>query len=117
MIKIVRLKDNGFDIICDMLDQTAESVTLDQPMEFEVRNKELAMNYWLPINMIKENSVSIKLDNILCVIDPTSEFVEFYANTVERIGGVLSGDEDQEHYEDIMDAMDELDSNKGLVIH
>lgn len=117
MIKIVRLKDNGFDIICEFLNETDTTVDMKQPMEFEIRNKELAMNYWLPINMVKDDTVTIKKEDILCSFEPTDEFSEFYANTVERIEGSLSGDENQEFYEEVMDAMDELDSNKGLVIH
>ena len=83
-VKIVRFKD-GMDVICFFDNLNAEVVDIIEPMMFEVRNMNLVMQQWLPIAMIKENRASVKWEDILCVMEPSDDFKEYFHTTVEKV--------------------------------
>lgn len=122
-IKIVRLK-NGEDIVGQIIN-VDDSYDVIEPMTVDVayRGKEagLVMRHWLPIQLVKHNEINIKQSDVLCVLEPSDDFVEYYMNTVEKIHDLLKArnlvDElDDEEMNDIMDALDELQQD-GNTLH
>lgn len=122
-IKIVRLK-NGEDIV-GQLYNIEDSYDVIEPMtvDVEYRGKEagLVMRHYLPVQLVKHNEITIKQTDVLCVMEPSDDFVEYYMNTVEKIHDLLKArnlvDElDDNEVNDIMDALDELQQN-GNTLH
>jgi len=121
-VKIVRFKD-GMDVICYFDSQNNEVVEVKEPMMFEVRNMNLVMQQWLPIAMIKENRASVKWEDILCVMEPSDDFKEYFHTTVEKVNASIqtkknaSSDEEKEYMLEVISAMDEMDNTKNLKLH
>ena len=121
-VKIVRFKD-GMDVICYFDSQNNEVVEVKEPMMFEVRNMNLVMQQWLPIAMIKENRASVKWEDILCVMEPSDDFKEYFHTTVEKVNASIekkknaSTEEEKEYMLEVMSAMDEMDNTKNLKLH
>ena len=121
-VKIVRFKD-GMDVICFFDNLNAEVVDIIEPMMFEVRNMNLVRQQWLPIAMIKENRASVKWEDILCIMEPSDDFKEYFHTTVEKVNESIqkkknaSTDEEKEYMMDVMNAMDEMDNLKNLKLH
>jgi hypothetical protein len=123
-VKIVRFKD-GLDVISnvfykhDMGDQPNGEVELTNPMMFELRNQNLVMEHWLPLAIMKEKSVVIKNSEILCTMEPNEDFEEYYTNAVKQMNKALkeSKEKDKEDIQDMLEALAELEDNKGIKIH
>jgi len=121
-IKIVRFKD-GMDVICFFDSLNAEVVDIIEPMMFEVRNTNLVMQQWLPIAMIKENRASVKWEDILCIMEPSDDFKEYFHTTVEKVNAAVnkkknsSTDEEKEYMMEVLSAMDEMDNIKNIKLH
>ena len=121
-VKIVRFKD-GMDVICFFDNLNTEVVDIIEPMMFEVRNMNLVMQQWLPIAMIKENRASVKWEDILCVMEPSDDFKEYFHTTVEKVNESIqrkkdaSTEEDKEYMMEVLSAMDEMDGLKNLILH
>ena len=121
-VKIVRFKD-GMDVICFFDNLNAEVVDIIEPMMFEVRNMNLVMQQWLPIAMIKENRASVKWEDILCVMEPSDDFKEYFHTTVEKVNDSIqkkknaSTEEEKEYMLEVLSAMDEMDTTKNLKLH
>ena len=122
-IKIVRLK-NGDDIVGQLINVN-DSYDVIEPMtvDVEYRGKEpgLVMRHWLPIQLVKHNEINIKQSDVLCVLEPSDDFAEYYVNTVEKIHDLLKArnlvDElDDDEVNDIMDALEELEQ-AGNTLH
>ena len=121
-VKIVRFKD-GLDVICFYETLNNEYVDVKEPMMFEVRNMNLVMQQWLPIAMIKENRTSVKIEDILCVMEPSDDFKEYFQTTVEKVNDSIqkkknsSTDEEKEYMMEVLSAMDEMDNLKNIKLH
>lgn len=121
-VKIVRFKD-GMDVICFFDNLNAEVVDIIEPMMFEVRNMNLVMQQWLPIAMIKENRASVKWEDILCVMEPSDDFKEYFHTTVEKVNESIqkkkntSTEEEKEYMMEVLSAMDEMDNLKNIKLH
>ena len=123
-IKIVRLQD-GLDLICGCNKQD-DSYELTSPMMFQLKGTNLLMQHWLPISLIKDNKTIIREDDILCVAQPSDDFIEYYQNTVEKVTELIKArdamddmenvDIDNEQMQQIMDEFQEY-STKGQHIH
>ena len=123
-IKIVRLQD-GLDLICGCNKQD-DSYELTSPMMFQLKGTNLLMQHWLPISLIKDNKTIIREDDILCVAQPSDDFIEYYQNTVEKVTELIKArdamddmenvDIDNEQMQQIMDEFQEY-STKGQQIH
>jgi len=122
-IRIVRLKD-GTDIIA-YVSIKEEYVTLMEPLELiihHVRNNQgaLALSAWLPHSLITENIATINVFDILLTMIPTDEMIDFYLNSVKQTKGleVKSMEElNEEEMKQMMEVMNELKSNKELILH
>ncbi len=86
-IKIVRLQ-SGEDIMADMIeDEENDTVLLDNPMHIIFKRiptgqTVMMMMPWLPIELIKENNAILFTSDILTVIEPKDDLVEYYGNVV-----------------------------------
>lgn len=122
-IKIVRLQ-SGEDIIADTtMDEENDTVLLDNPMHVIFKRiptgqTVMMMAPWLPIEIIKENVAIIYASDILTVIEPKTEVVEYYGNVVVEAQhrmehskqlGSLDDEEEEEDDEEEIDADDLLE--------
>lgn len=86
-IKIVRLQ-SGEDIIADcMATDDDEIISLKQPMHIIFKRistgrSVMMMMPWLPVELIKENIANIYGADILTMIDPKDDLIEYYHNSV-----------------------------------
>lgn len=87
-IKILRFKD-GQDVICRVLEETLKSIDIEDPMVFEVRNANLMIQQWLPIAVVKNKTVQLKLQDVLCIFEPNDNFREYYEGLVAKINDVV----------------------------
>ena len=136
-IKIVRLQ-SGEDIMADVMENDEnELIVLDNPMHIIFKRMPtgqtvMMMMPWLPIEIIKENNATIYGTDILTVIEPKDDLIEYYGRAVleaqeimekKRIRGINDedfddeededGDEEELQVEDIIDLMREK-KNKRL---
>jgi len=117
-IKIVRFKD-GLDVVCHF-NYTSEDETmmeLETPMMFEVRNTNLVMQHWLPLSLMKENTVKIKTEEVLCLIEPSDEFAEYYYETVTKMKRFSTKKQTEEETHELMEALAELENMDESDIH
>jgi hypothetical protein len=124
--QIIKLQ-NGTDLIANVAMNSAEEYVLEEPMEFNIdfrgRGGEsgLVMRHWLPVQLLKKNSISIKSKDVLSVMEPEDEFCEYYLNTVYKIKELLRAkslvdDMDDDEIQDMLDDFEDL-SNDGDTIH
>ena len=122
--QIIKLQ-NGTDLIANVALNSAEEYVLEEPMEFNIdirgRDSGLIMRHWLPVQLLKKNSISIKTKDVLSVMEPEDEFCEYYLNTVYKIKELLKAkslvDEmDDDEIQDILDDFEDL-RNDGDTIH
>jgi hypothetical protein len=122
--QIIKLQ-NGTDLIANVALNSAEEYVLEEPMEFNIdirgRDSGLIMRHWLPVQLLKKNSISIKTKDVLSVMEPEDEFCEYYLNTVYKIKELLKAKSlvdnmDDDEIQDILDDFEDL-SNNGDTIH
>ena len=111
-IRIVRFKDFS-DIICKTYNETKTTVEVEDPMWFEIRNAQLIINQWLPIAITKNSSVTLKMDDILCIFEPNKEFEEYYTGLVDNIKDginhkLLSKEDRIEEAKALLEALEEM---------
>jgi hypothetical protein len=136
-IKIVRLQ-SGEDIMADVMENDEnELIVLDNPMHIIFKRMPtgqtvMMMMPWLPIEIIKENNATIYGTDILTVIEPKDDLIEYYGKAVleaqeimekKKIRGINDDDfldeededddEEELQVEDIIDLMREK-KNKRL---
>ena len=86
-IKIVRLQ-SGEDIMADILqDEENDTIMLDNPMQVIFKRiptgqTVMMMMPWLPIEIIKENSAVVYSSDILTIIEPKDDLVNYYGSVV-----------------------------------
>ena len=86
-IKIVRLQ-SGEDIIADYTeDNEGETAVLDNPMHIIFKRiptgqTVMMMMPWLPIEIIKDTHALIYTSDILTIIEPKEDLVEYYGDVV-----------------------------------
>jgi hypothetical protein len=120
IVQIVRFKD-GLDIITE-IDYSDESVELSNPMMFSIKNGNLMLQHWLPLAVIKSDTVTVDKSEILCVMDPNDDFCEYYSTTVSKMKDILSPSEKKsenimEELKDVVEAMAEMETTRDLKLH
>ena len=86
-IKIVRLQ-SGEDIMADIFqDEENDTIMLDNPMQVIFKRiptgqTVMMMMPWLPIEIIKENSAIVYSSDILTIIEPKDDLVNYYGSVV-----------------------------------
>ena len=119
-IHIVRFKD-GIDVICVMEELDSFQIKITNPMMFQVRNSNLLLQHWLPVDIMKSDSVAINTEDVLCVFEPTDEFTEYYLNTVVKMAEILKNrskvKEEREEDLNVVEVLKEMESIKGNLLH
>ena len=115
--QIIKLQ-NGTDLIANVAMNNAEEYVLEEPMEFniDIRGRGesgLIMRHWLPVQLLKKNSISIKTKDVLSVMEPEDEFCEYYLNTVYKIKELLKAkslvdDMDDDEIQEMIDEFEDL---------
>jgi hypothetical protein len=95
--QIIKLQ-NGEELIANVdLSTTGTSYVLEEPMKFWIdyrNNNSLVIQHYLPVQLIKENKISINVKNILTIMSPTEDFVEYYYHTIEKIKRLMKAKAD-----------------------
>lgn len=103
MIKILRMK-SGEEII-SYVDIGKKTAKLFHPLNIYIefnskkQTQQLILSYWLPRNLIEENSVEIPISEILLFLEPKKEFKEYYLNFLNGI---------EEENEDLKESIETL---------
>lgn len=128
-IKMVRLQ-NGEDIIGTISSNTSGVYNVSHPMVVEITSRNgmpiLGMTHWLPVQLVKTNEVTLTDKDILCMIEPSEDFIEYYNNTVEKISELLKAkkiikekleepDSFEEDIEEIMNHLRDMPSDKDII--
>jgi len=87
-IKIIRLQ-TGEDIVANIIEEDQDSVMIDAPMKLIFRRlpngqSVMMMLHWLPVELIKEDSAIIYLEDIITVMEPKDSMIEYYENLVNK---------------------------------
>jgi len=114
-IQILRLKD-GSDVICSTESVQAGMIELTFPMEFQLVNQNLVLQHWLPLAAMKGNSVKIPREEIFCYMEPNENFQEYYMSAVQKVTAALDEGLEEEE-EEMLAAIEELETKKGISIH
>ena len=107
---------SGEDIVASYYhDLESNLSTLWEPMRLVLRRLEtgktvMMMLPWLPVEVMKENIATIPFKDILLVVDPKEEFVEYYDNTIIQIKSYIDEANMEELFED--DYLDEYDDQE-----
>ena len=113
-IKILRLH-NGEDIVAQYTEGEDETVLLDNPMHVIFKRiptgqTVMMMMPWLPIEVIKENVATIYASDILTIVEPKEDLIEYYGSAVleaqkrmEKKTPFMDFDEDDDEDEDEYD--------------
>jgi hypothetical protein len=109
-VKIIRL-NTGEDIICSCIFDDA--VLVQNPIRVSISRVNpqgktmMLLSPWLPVEIIEEDVSMISYDNIITVVNPKQEFVEYYLNYVEQFKEIINETElrdsnidDDEHDDD-----------------
>ena len=124
-VRIIRLK-NGEDILCNLLiNEDKVLINLLEPMlistEIHFNEEHLVLTSWLPVSLIKENRSVIPITEVMCVMHPNDELIEYYNQMVIKMNSSLivkdADDLTEEEVVQMMEVMEEIKSAKGLVIH
>lgn len=126
---MVRLQ-NGEDIIGTISSNTSGVYNVSHPMVVEITSRNgmpiLGMTHWLPVQLVKTNEVTLTDKDILCMIEPSEDFIEYYNNTVEKISELLKAkkiikekleepDSFEEDIEEIMNHLRDMPSDKDII--
>jgi hypothetical protein len=117
-VKIIRL-NTGEDIIGNCLfDDDEDNFLIDKPMKVIISRVTdhgktmLIMMPWLPLEIVDENMASLNYGDVITMLNPKAQFVEYYNNTVDRYESLV-GDSDLEEAfldEDFSDEEDQEDN-------
>jgi len=125
-IKIVRLQ-SGEDVMAQYhADEENGTVMLDNPMHIIFKRIPsgqtiMMMMPWLPIELIKENNAVIYDSDILTIIDPKEDLIEYYGNIVlhanermENSTEFFSTEDEEEDYDE--DETEEIEMEEVMKI-
>lgn len=121
-INILRFKD-GLDVVCSTERIDSLHFKIYDPMIFEVRNGNLLLQSWTPIDIVKENSTIINMNDVLCTFQPNDSFAEYYMNTLKKLNDFLKEKNNptestmEEEVVHLMESLSDLKNTKGTLIH
>jgi hypothetical protein len=113
-VKILRFKD-GLDVICDCIFEKNNKLVIDNPMLFELRGTNLMLQHWLPVFVMKGESVEVGIDNILCTMDPTDDFEEYYSSAIIKLKDSERKEREVELNDEVLAAFEEKEIGKSLI--
>lgn len=89
-IKVLRLK-SGEDIIAYLEQVDKLNFIVREPMVVLVKSdmksgkQIIMMDHWLPAPLLKHNEAFLAENEIVTILEPTSEFSEYFENAVDAI--------------------------------
>jgi hypothetical protein len=101
----------GEDIMASMYEEeNSDMIQLDDPMRLVFRRMPtgqtmMMMMPWLPIELIKVNSANVYATDIITVVEPKEEMIQYYGKLVARLSEDLK--ESGEHLQRLLDEEDE----------
>jgi hypothetical protein len=104
-VKIVRLK-TGEDIITYLEQVDKLNFIVREPMIVMVKNDSRAgkqtvmMDHWLPVPLILHNEAFITEKEILTILEPTTEFSEYFENAIDAIAKTKSSSDETNNSND-----------------
>ena len=124
-LNILRLK-TGEDIICYMEQLSSEEVVVRDAMsvvvktDFRSGHQAIMMQHWLPVGIIENNEAVIKLSDVLTIINPSSDFNEFYENSIatyKRLKESADREDDEEELtqEDMRTILETVNPSDNLM--
>ena len=113
-IKIIRLQ-TGEDVIADYQQIDGdESVLLSNPMSLIFKRMPtgravMLMSPWLPLELVEKNEAWLYQSDILTVVQPKQQIVDYYANSVKEVEEdmIASAMDDENFLRDISDEVEE----------
>jgi hypothetical protein len=127
-IKILRLK-SGEDIIAYLEQVDKLNFIVREPMVVLLKSDArsgkqiIMMDHWLPAPLIQNNEAFITENEIVTILEPTSEFSEYFEGAVDAIkkakstGEEMSNPDDEVMNQDLMTTMLELVGPDISVVH
>lgn len=112
--KIVRFND-GLDVICIYTTVSKNVSVLENPMVFQIRGVNLQLQPWLPVAVIQHDFVEVSNDSVLCTMDPTEDFEEYYKNTVLKLQEEMKKEREVLLTDEVLTAFEEKAFNKSLL--
>jgi hypothetical protein len=94
-VKLIRLK-SGEDIIAYIEQVDKLNFVIREPMVVLTKqdnrtNKHIIMmDHWLPVPLIRHNEAFITENEIVTMLEPTSDFSEYYENAVTNMKQILT---------------------------
>jgi hypothetical protein len=101
----------GEDIMASMYEEeNSDMIQLDDPMRLVFRRMPtgqtmMMMMPWLPIELIKVNSANVYATDIITVVEPKEEMIQYYGKLVARLSEDLK--ESGDHLQRLLDEEDE----------
>ena len=113
-VKIIRLQ-TGEDVIADYQQiEGDESVLLSNPMSLIFKRMPtgravMLMSPWLPLELVEKNEAWLYQSDILTVVQPKQQIVDYYANSVKEVEEdmIASAMDDENFLRDISDEVEE----------
>lgn len=115
-IKIIRLQ-SGEDVIADYTQVEGDSsVLLTNPMTLMFKRMPtgravMLMSPWLPLELVEKNEAWLFEADILTIVQPKSQIVDYYNNTVKEVEEDMLASE-MEGGDYLRDISDELDGEE-----
>jgi hypothetical protein len=125
-IKVLRLK-SGEDIIAYLEQVDKLNFIVREPMVVLVKSdmksgkQVILMDHWLPAPLIKHNEAFLTENEIVTILEPTSEFSDYFENAVDAIHRAKAVEEDssdeEEMSKDLMTMMLETVGPDISIVH
>jgi hypothetical protein len=128
-IKLIRLR-SGEDIIAYIEQVDKLNFVVREPMvvltkQDNKNNKHIIMmDHWLPVPLIRHNEAFITESEIVTMLEPTSDFSEYYENAVDNMKQILnfntsSSDEEERNLsrEEMLLMLESVGPNTTELIH
>jgi len=127
-VKVLRLK-TGEDIIAYLEQVDKLNFIVREPMVFMFKNNPktgkdiVMMDHWLPVQLLKHNEAFIAENEIVTILEPTSEFTEYFENAVDSIHKAksvveeLSESNEEEMSQELMTTMLDLVGPDISIVH
>lgn len=115
-IKIIRLQ-SGEDVIADYQQiEGDESVLLSNPMSLMFKRMPtgravMLMSPWLPLELVEKNEAWLYESDILTVVQPKQQIMDYYSNSVKEVQeDMMAAESEGDYLTDISEQYgDELD--------
>ena len=120
-IRILRLK-TGDDIIAE-IDCNSDVYYVNSPMviwmDQNQKTPKLCMDHWLPVQVIDDNSVVLRTEDVLTEFYPNEQLAEYYINTIKEFNSVLDAKEKEDNMsdEEIIETIMALQEGTGSTFH